>query len=147
MAAALAEVLEAMRASIASSTGVETSLGKPSRSASGLVLLPYRIRESTEIRNRPSLRDGTRPAEQNLHVVADCLLMPNTPSGYEALGEAISSLHENPIMKVGETDVIVAIDASNSDDLAAICSAAGITLTLAVSLVLRWALGRNSGST
>ncbi len=145
MAAALADVLEAVRASIESSTGAEVGLGEPARSESGLVLLPNKIDVSEFQRDLPTPREFTQPAVSDLPVVAHCLLMPNTRRGYGVLGEGLISLHDNPIITFGDIQVRINIAEPPDDAVAAICSAAGLTLTLAVPLELRWVLGRDAG--
>ncbi len=146
MAATIADVLEAARAKIESSTGASVGLGKPVRSESGLLMLPYKLYESPEHRNPPSLRPGTGPESLRLNMVVSCLLAPNSPSGYAALGEGLMSVFDTPFIEVGASRVAVSSTSLSTDELATIFSAAGIPLTLAVTFQLKWKLDRAAGS-
>ena len=139
MATSILDVLEAVRAKIASLAGVAVGLGAPADSQPGLFILPYNFSEDQAVHNRPLNLTNT---QTDRSFVVQCLLVPSPPNSYAEIGEGLSSLTEQPIIVLGESRVSVNTSQLSVDELTQIFISAGIAYRLAIPFELRWRSGR-----
>jgi hypothetical protein len=125
MAASVSEVLEAIRANIASFTGANVTLGSPVDSETGLFIFAYML--SQDLSHRQPLE---RQAEQNFDV--RCLLMPSRSDGHVAIGRGMRYLTEHAMFDLGESKVQLIVRSLSAEELAHIFISAEIALRLAI---------------
>jgi len=135
MTMCISEVLEAVRTSIASSTGLEVNLGVPVDSGSGLSIFAFRFSEESGFRSI-SARATIGQTERRLLV--HCLLMPSTSDALRDFGKGLNSLHEKPVIGLGRKQVRVTFTNLSIEELAALFLSAGITYRIAASFQLDW---------
>ncbi len=135
MATALADVLEIVRAKLATSTGADVGLGAPVDSQPGLFIFPYNFREDGTIRrSRPERAD----AQTDLNWVVSCLLVPSPPDAFATIGHGLKGLTEQPVTVLGEGKISVSLSQLSVEALAQVFISAGIALRLAIPFELRW---------
>ena len=121
--------------------GVPVVIGAPNNDSAGVFLFPWKISPNTLIRNSPPVRPGpaTTPGSTtyfDVHILV--LTRPAlTGDGLSQLESASRAILESPIITVGTEQAELLFESLSNADLAAIFSAAGMPLSVCLSVMGR----------
>lgn len=131
MTTSISDVLEALRAALASFTDAEVTLGAPVDAEAGLYLLAYKFAEDAIVRNAPASRGHHA-------YVLHCLLLPQPANDYALLDEGRRCLRERPVWALGESQIRITPASLPTEALTRIFDSAGVRLRLAIPFEVRW---------
>lgn len=128
MALSISDILEDVRAAVASGTEADVFLGAPAGPDPGLYLFPYRLTENAAASRTSAARD---PGYE-IH----CLFVADPAGDHDLLDDAMRFLRDNPVVASGETRIRAALMSPPADTLTRIFDSAGLELRLAVPFTL-----------
>lgn len=137
----LVPALTALCESLGTQTGAAVSLGRPDDSATGIYVWPWKLEEITVSRALSPRRapGGATAAPQDamgVHVLV--LVRPAlTPGGLTLLETARRAIYDQPVLNVAGKRVQILFEPLSHADLAAVFGAAGLPLTICLSVLLR----------
>lgn len=134
MTVSISNVIEIVRAAIASCTDTNVTLGTPVESKPGLYLFAYRFSEAPFLRNI----DATSNHSYSLH----CLLLPHPPNNYGVLDDGLRCLKDQPILDHDEGAVEIAVCSLTTEELTQVFRSAAVTHRLAIPFELKWTVSR-----
>lgn len=123
-------------------TGAPVALGRPDDKTSGIHVWPWCLEEDASFRNvRPASRAGGIPAPsppaQSVHMLIFAT-PPLTPAALARLEQAGKVIRDHPVLDVEGVDARMALSNPGAEVLAEVFQAAGIPLTLCVSIQVRF---------
>lgn len=138
---ALVPALTAFCESLGTQTGAQVSLGRPDDAATGIYVWPWKLDADTVMRNPPSRRgpEASKAVSTTVRVVhALVLVRPAlTPGGLALLETAQQAILDQPLLNAAGRRVEIELEELPHLEFAALFSAAGLPLTICLSVVLR----------
>lgn len=136
----LVPALTALCESLGTQTGATVSLGRPDDSATGIYVWPWKLEENSASRSLPPRRSPgvVMPAQDAMGVHVLVLVRPAlTPGGLALLETARRAIHDQPVLNVSGKRVHILFEPLSHAELAALFGAAGLPLTICLSVLLR----------
>ena len=132
MTESISDVLEAVRAAMASFTDAKVTLGPPVDAEPGLYVLAYRFMEDAILRDAAVSRGQA--------YVLHGLLMAHPANDYAVLDQGLRCLRERPVLTSEESKIVVTMLSLSTEELTGIFDSAGIRLQLAIPFELKWSV-------
>ncbi len=134
MQLSISDALTGLAASLADSAHCTVGAGHPARSQTDLCVFAYHLAPDPRLHNPGPGHAGENPGTAWF---VSCLVLPVKPDNYPMLDRTLMFLQDTPLLELAGCRLALMIDSPGPQEITRIFSSAGITLTLAVPLVVK----------